>query len=147
MKRPLEWVARRLGLSLDSREQVTGWSIDSRRLQAGDLFFALRGPNHDGHQYVAVLSGVGGWSGAIVAGGLDARDSSAALGFVNAMRDLPSKTKKGGMLFVFGARHPRTIDEHVPLDRTRMLLALFALIMFILCFTPAPIEPMELLKR
>jgi PQQ-dependent dehydrogenase (methanol/ethanol family) len=59
-----------------------------------------RGP--DGHQYVAVLSGVGGWSGAIVAGGLDARDSSAALGFVNAMRDLPSKTRKGGMLFIFG---------------------------------------------
>ena len=52
-----------------------------------------------------------------------------------------------GMLFVFGARHPRTIDEHVPLDRTRMILAVFALIMFILCFTPAPIEPMELLKR
>ena len=52
-----------------------------------------------------------------------------------------------GMLFVFGARHPRTIDEHVPLDRTRMILALFALIMFVLCFTPAPIEPMELLKR
>jgi len=59
-----------------------------------------RGP--DGHQYVAVLSGVGGWSGAIVAGGLDARDSSAALGFVNAMKDLPSKTTKGGMLYVFG---------------------------------------------
>jgi PQQ-dependent dehydrogenase (methanol/ethanol family) len=59
-----------------------------------------KGP--DGHQYVAVLSGVGGWSGAIVAGGLDARDSSAALGFINAMRDLPSKTTKGGMLYVFG---------------------------------------------
>lgn len=59
-----------------------------------------RGP--DGKQYVAVLSGVGGWSGAIVAGGLDARDSSAALGFVNAMRDLPSKSTKGGMLYVFG---------------------------------------------
>jgi PQQ-dependent dehydrogenase (methanol/ethanol family) len=59
-----------------------------------------KGP--DGHQYVAVLSGVGGWSGAIVAGGLDARDSSAALGFVNAMKDLPSKTTKGGMLYVFG---------------------------------------------
>jgi membrane-associated protease RseP (regulator of RpoE activity) len=52
-----------------------------------------------------------------------------------------------GMLLVFGARHPRTIDEHVPLDRTRMILALVALIMFILCFTPAPIEPMELLKH
>ena len=30
-----------------------GWSIDSRSLQPGDLFFALRGPNHDGHAYVA----------------------------------------------------------------------------------------------
>jgi glucose dehydrogenase len=59
-----------------------------------------RGP--DGHQYVAVLSGVGGWAGAIVSGGLDARDSSAAAGFVNAMRDLPGKTTMGGMLYVFG---------------------------------------------
>jgi PQQ-dependent dehydrogenase (methanol/ethanol family) len=59
-----------------------------------------RGP--DGHQYVAVLSGVGGWSGAIVAGMLDPRDSSAALGFVNAMRDLPDKSSLGGMLYVFG---------------------------------------------
>ena len=56
----------------------------------------------DGKQYVAVLSGVGGWAGAVVAGGLDTRDSSAALGFVNAMRDLPEKTTKGGMLYVFG---------------------------------------------
>jgi PQQ-dependent dehydrogenase (methanol/ethanol family) len=55
----------------------------------------------DGHQYVAVLSGVGGWAGAIVAGNLDPRDGSSALGFVNAMRDLPSATKKGGMLHVF----------------------------------------------
>jgi lanthanide-dependent methanol dehydrogenase len=59
-----------------------------------------RGP--DGKQYVAVLSGVGGWAGAIVAGNLDSRDSSAALGFVNAVRDLPEKTAKGGMLYVFG---------------------------------------------
>ena len=56
---------------------------------------------YNGKQYVAVLSGVGGWSGAIVAAGLDARDSSAALGFVNAMRDLPKKSTRGGMLYVF----------------------------------------------
>jgi alcohol dehydrogenase (cytochrome c) len=56
----------------------------------------------DGHQYVAVLSGVGGWAGAIVTAGIDARDSSAALGFANAMRDLPDKSAKGGMLYVFG---------------------------------------------
>ncbi|MFL5477380.1 MAG: methanol/ethanol family PQQ-dependent dehydrogenase, partial [Gemmatimonadales bacterium] len=58
-----------------------------------------RGP--DRKEYVAVLSGVGGWAGAVVAGGLDIRDSSAALGFVNAMKDLPQATTKGGMLYVF----------------------------------------------
>jgi PQQ-dependent dehydrogenase (methanol/ethanol family) len=58
-----------------------------------------RGP--DGKQYVAILSGVGGWSGAIVAAGLDPRDSTAALGFVNAMSDLPENTTKGGTLYVF----------------------------------------------
>ena len=44
------------------------------------------------------------------------------------------------MLITFGPRHPRTIDEDIPLDRTRLRLAVVALIMFILCFTPAPIE-------
>jgi membrane-associated protease RseP (regulator of RpoE activity) len=44
------------------------------------------------------------------------------------------------MLFAFGARHPRTYDEQVPLDRTRIALAAFAALMFALCFTPAPIE-------
>jgi lanthanide-dependent methanol dehydrogenase len=58
-----------------------------------------RGP--DGKEYIAVLSGVGGWAGAIVAGGLDPRDGTAALGFVNAMGDLPQHTSKGGMLYVF----------------------------------------------
>jgi glucose dehydrogenase len=56
---------------------------------------------HDGKQYIAILSGVGGWAGAIVSGGLDARDSGAAGGFVNVMRDLPQVTTKGGTLYVF----------------------------------------------
>jgi UDP-N-acetylmuramoyl-tripeptide--D-alanyl-D-alanine ligase len=53
MKQPLKWVAGRLGLTTESGGEVTGWSVDSRTLQPGDLFFALRGPNHDGHAYVA----------------------------------------------------------------------------------------------
>lgn len=32
---------------------VSGWSVDSRTIQPGDLFTALRGPNHDGHEFVA----------------------------------------------------------------------------------------------
>jgi UDP-N-acetylmuramoyl-tripeptide--D-alanyl-D-alanine ligase len=31
---------------------ATGVSIDSRSVSAGDLFVALRGPNHDGHDFV-----------------------------------------------------------------------------------------------
>jgi lanthanide-dependent methanol dehydrogenase len=60
---------------------------------------SYKGP--DGKQYIAVLSGIGGWAGAIVAGGLDARDATIALGFGNAMKDLPQYTTKGGMLYVF----------------------------------------------
>ncbi|TGT74919.1 PQQ-dependent dehydrogenase, methanol/ethanol family [bacterium M00.F.Ca.ET.159.01.1.1] len=58
-----------------------------------------RGP--DGHQYVAILSGVGGWAGAIVSGDLDPRDATAALGFVNVMKDLKKTTTAGGTLYVF----------------------------------------------
>jgi UDP-N-acetylmuramoyl-tripeptide--D-alanyl-D-alanine ligase len=36
-----------------SDASVRGWSIDSRSLNPGDCFFALRGPAHDGHDYVA----------------------------------------------------------------------------------------------
>ena len=61
-----------------------------------------RGP--DGRQYVAILSGVGGWAGAIVAGDLDPRDKTAALGFVGGMTDLKDVTTKGGMLYVFRLR-------------------------------------------
>ena len=60
---------------------------------------SYRGP--DGKQYIAVLSGVGGWAGAIVSGQLDKRDGTAALGFVNAMKDLPDVTTSGGTLYVF----------------------------------------------
>jgi hypothetical protein len=51
------------------------------------------------------------------------------------------------MLIAFGPRHPPTIDEHVPLDLTRRRLAVLALIMFIVCFTPTPIEVFSLGAR
>ena len=46
-------------------------------------------------------AGVGGWSGAVVSGGLNPVDGTAALGFANAMADLGKHTTKGGMLYVF----------------------------------------------
>jgi PQQ-dependent dehydrogenase (methanol/ethanol family) len=55
----------------------------------------------DGHQYIAVLAGVGGWAGLVVSNDLDTRDGTAAGGFVAAMKDLPAVTSRGGMLYVF----------------------------------------------
>jgi PQQ-dependent dehydrogenase (methanol/ethanol family) len=65
---------------------------------------AYRGPDH--HEYVAILSGVGGWAGAIVSGDLDPRDKTAALGFVAAVPDLKQKTAAGGTLYVFALPQP-----------------------------------------
>jgi UDP-N-acetylmuramoyl-tripeptide--D-alanyl-D-alanine ligase len=31
---------------------VTGWSVDTRTQNVGDAYFALRGPNHDGHNFI-----------------------------------------------------------------------------------------------
>jgi membrane-associated protease RseP (regulator of RpoE activity) len=49
----------------------------------------------------------------------------------------------GGLLFlllaVFGWQHPPVADEDVPLDTNRVLVTIFALIMFVLCFTPVPV--------
>jgi hypothetical protein len=50
------------------------------------------------------------------------------------------------MLVVFGRHHPRVFDEDVPLDRTRQLLAVGAVAIFALCFTPSPIRPIELIR-
>jgi len=51
------------------------------------------------------------------------------------------------LLVFIGPRHPRTVDEHIPLDRARVWLAVFALAMFILCFSPVPAELVDLVAR
>ncbi len=44
------------------------------------------------------------------------------------------------MAWFLGFGHPRIIDEHEPLDPKRRAIAVLALVIFILCFTPVPIE-------
>jgi membrane-associated protease RseP (regulator of RpoE activity) len=45
------------------------------------------------------------------------------------------------MLLAVGPHHPPTLDDRVSLGNTRLVLAVIGLIMLIVCFTPAPIEP------
>jgi PQQ-dependent dehydrogenase (methanol/ethanol family) len=90
---------------------MDGWfkAIDARsgrevwKFKAGSGIIgqpiSYRGP--DGRQYIAVVAGVGGWAGAIVSAQMDPGDPTGALGFANAVKDLPQKTTAGGMLYVF----------------------------------------------
>lgn len=54
---------------------------------------------HDGKQYVAVLSGIGGWAGIGMAAGLEG--DTEGLGAVGAYRKLSDYTQLGGTLTVF----------------------------------------------
>ncbi len=56
MKLTLEQAARWLAAEVSgvhASDVATGYSIDSRTLQPGDLFFAIRGERFDGHDFVA----------------------------------------------------------------------------------------------
>ena len=67
-----------------------------------------RGP--DGKQYVAVMSGVGGWAGAIVAGDLDPRDSTAALGFAGGDEGPARRTRRREARSTCSRCHERDVD-------------------------------------
>ena len=84
--------------ALDARSGKQLWQF---KMDSGIIGqpVSYRGP--DGRQYVAILSGVGGWSGAIVVANLDPRDETAGGGFVNAVKDLKQRTSPGGTLYVF----------------------------------------------
>jgi PQQ-dependent dehydrogenase (methanol/ethanol family) len=84
--------------ALDAKDGKLLWKFQTGSGIIGQPV-SYRGP--DGHQYVAVLSGVGGWAGAIVVGNLDPRDGTGAKGMVNATTDLKQKTQAGGTLYVF----------------------------------------------
>jgi UDP-N-acetylmuramoyl-tripeptide--D-alanyl-D-alanine ligase len=65
-------VAGKRGLALDPMARVAGVSIDSRTIRAGELFVAIHGPSHDGHDHVAAAMESGAIA-AVVAGPLLSR--------------------------------------------------------------------------
>jgi len=80
--------------------------------QTGKLLWQIRAPSgligqpvtyvgNDGVQYIAILSGVGGWPGVVANAEVDPRVRNSALGFVGASQDLPLYTVGGGTLLVF----------------------------------------------
>src|SRR5437899_3979768 len=68
----------RTGAGLDPLARLAGVSIDSRSVRAGELFIAIHGPRHDGHDHVA---------GALERGALAAMVAAAKVGqFPDAIR-------------------------------------------------------------
>jgi len=78
----------------------------------GKLLYQFRAPSgfigqpityqgKDGRQYLAMLSGVGGWAGALANAEIDPRVRNGALGYTGAVTDLPSVTSGGSTLMVF----------------------------------------------
>ena len=51
------------------------------------------------------------------------------------------------MLVVLGPRHPRVLFEYEPLEPSRRAVAVLALLILALCFTPTPIEPYVILGK
>jgi membrane-associated protease RseP (regulator of RpoE activity) len=47
------------------------------------------------------------------------------------------------MTYSFGLDHPPVGEEHLPIGNVRLALAVFAVLMFVLSFTPVPISPVD----
>lgn len=49
----LHEIAQLLGLAFSGEGQISGYRVDSRAVQPGDLFFALKGEKVDGHRFLS----------------------------------------------------------------------------------------------
>ena len=70
---PIRQIAHHLGVVCDSELQVSGYQIDSRKIEPGELFFALKGAKSDGHGFLAEAKERGG-VGAVVSKGYSGAD-------------------------------------------------------------------------
>ena len=74
MRWTLREVAHALGVAppagLDPLARLAGVSIDSRTVGAGELFIAIHGPRHDGHDFVAAALAAGALAGVVARGRL-----------------------------------------------------------------------------
>jgi PQQ-dependent dehydrogenase (methanol/ethanol family) len=79
----------------------TGKELWKFRTPSGIIGNPITYVGPDGKQYVAVLSGVGGWAGIGLAAGIGTEDPTAGLGALGAFGDMDKFTTLGGVLSVF----------------------------------------------
>ena len=84
--------------ALDAR---TGKELWKFKTPSGIIGNPMTYVGPDGRQYVAILSGIGGWAGIGVAAGIGPEDPTAGLGALGAFGDAARYTNQGGVLTVF----------------------------------------------
>jgi PQQ-dependent dehydrogenase (methanol/ethanol family) len=92
--------------AVDAKSGKVLWQI---RTPSGIIGQPVSYQGDDGRQYIAILSGVGGWPGAVANAEIDPRVRNGALGFTGAMQDLPAYTAGGSSLLVFAL--PKAPDQ------------------------------------
>jgi len=65
MKIPLKKMARIFGLHTESSLDVDSFAFDSRTVQKGGVFFALKGKHYDGHDFLESVAQKGGYAAVV----------------------------------------------------------------------------------
>jgi len=86
---------------LKAVDATTGTELWKFKAPSGIIGNPMTYLGPDGKQYVAVLSGIGGWAGIGVALGIGAEDPTAGLGALGAFGDFINISNPGGTLLVF----------------------------------------------
>ena len=90
---------------------MEGW-FRAVNAKTGDILWNFKTPSGiignpmtylgpDGKQYIAILSGIGGWAGIGAAAGIGGEDPTAGLGALGAFADVSQLSNLGGVLTVF----------------------------------------------
>jgi PQQ-dependent dehydrogenase (methanol/ethanol family) len=90
---------------LKALDQKSGKTLWQYKTPSGIIGNPMTYNGPDGQQYVAVLSGIGGWAGIGVAAGIGAEDPTAGLGALGAFGDAGNFSTQGGVLTVFGLKN------------------------------------------
>ncbi len=92
---------------LKAVDQKTGKELWRFKTPSGIIGNPMTYLGPDKKQYVAVLSGIGGWAGIGVAAGIGAEDPTAGLGALGAFGDAGQFSTQGGVLTVFSLNAPK----------------------------------------
>jgi PQQ-dependent dehydrogenase (methanol/ethanol family) len=86
---------------LKALDAKTGKELWKFKTPSGIIGSPMTYVGPDGRQYVAILSGIGGWAGIGVAANIGPEDPTAGLGALGAFGDAARHTNQGGVLTVF----------------------------------------------